>query len=161
MRKKLLFLSACFSLSFSFAQSLSPQVISSAGTSFINGASQLDWTLGETVTSVLSNSGGILSQGFHQPNLLVTAIDNVTTNYSITIFPNPTVDFLQIQIQNLLNEVIIVDLYNVQGKLLQTQQINSTADLKINLGDYSAGTYTLSLKDHSEKNKSYQIIKSN
>lgn len=161
MKKNLLFLFACCVLNFSIAQSLSPEVISTAGTSFSNSSSILEWTLGEPVTSTLSNSSTILSQGFHQPNLLVTTIDNAVTNYSLTLFPNPTVDFVQLQIQNLANEIILIDLFTIEGKLLQSQQINSSANLQIDMSNYHSGTYLLSLKNNSDKIKSYQIIKSN
>ncbi len=161
LEKYLLLLFLCCSLKISTAQSLSPEIISPSGASFSSTSSQLDWTLGEPVTSLLTISNAILTQGFHQPNLLVTAISSVSANYSVAIFPNPTVDFIQLQIQNLLNEVIFIELYTVEGKLLQTQQLNSSADLQIDMTKYNSGTYQLSIKNNFSKNNTYQIIKSN
>ncbi len=161
MNRNLLFLFACCALNFSMAQSLSPEVISSAGSSFTNSSATLDWTVGEPVTSTLNNSNNILSQGFHQPNLLVTAISEAAADYSVTLFPNPTVDLIQLQILNTLNEIIFIDLHNAEGKLLLSQQINTSSNLQIDMSKYSTGTYLLSLTNNQEKIKTYQIIKSN
>ncbi len=161
MKKILLFLSVCFSINFSVAQSLSPQIISTSGTSFIGSSAQLDWTLGEPVTAALTNSNNILTQGFQQPNLLTTAIDDVPADYSVTIFPNPAIDFVNLQIQNALNESLLIDLYTIEGKLLKSQQINSSTHLQIDMTAYSSGTYLLSIKNSSAKIKSFRIIKSN
>src|ERR1044072_8683354 len=62
--KKTLLLLTCLATTYVNAQSLAPQVISSAGTSFTDGVSQLDWTLGETVTQTFTDGTTILSQGF-------------------------------------------------------------------------------------------------
>ncbi len=161
MKKNLLFTSLIFLVKFSIAQSLSPLIISTSGTSFTNSSSQLDWTIGEPVTAALSNSNNLLSQGFHQPNLLTTAINDVPADYSVTLFPNPAVDFVTLQIQNLLNEVLIIDLYTIEGKLLKSQQINSSTHLQIDMTAYNSGTYLLSIKNNASKSKSFQIIKSN
>ncbi len=161
MKKNPLFLFLFFLIKFSGAQSLSPQIISTSGTSFTNSSAQLDWTLGEPVTSTLSNSNNLLTQGFHQPNLLTSSIDDVPADYSITIFPNPTVDFLQLQIQNVLNQVLVVDLYTVEWKLLKSRQINSSTHLQLDMTEYNSGTYLLLIKNNSAQNKSFRIIKSN
>lgn len=48
------------------AQSISPTVIGSAGGSGSTGGVSIDWTVGETAITTLSNGGNILTQGFHQ-----------------------------------------------------------------------------------------------
>jgi hypothetical protein len=51
----------------STAQTLSPQVIASAGGYSTVGNVSLSWTLGETFTTTLENGNSILTQGFQQP----------------------------------------------------------------------------------------------
>lgn len=143
---------------YSVAQSLSPQVISSSGTSFTNGSNQLDWTIGELSTSSLTNGSNSLSQGFHQDNLNVTSIDNFDDTYRLTIFPNPVIDLLQIQFEK-ANENNLIELYTSEGKLLLTQQLNYETLCQIDMSTYNVGAYLLKIHNKNTKGKSYRIVK--
>ncbi|MEL7163603.1 MAG: hypothetical protein AAFN92_22790 [Bacteroidota bacterium] len=48
------------------AQSVTPEVVAPAGTTFTNGTISLEWTLGEIMTETFTGSV-VLTQGFHQP----------------------------------------------------------------------------------------------
>ncbi|MCF8403889.1 MAG: hypothetical protein K9H58_08090 [Bacteroidales bacterium] len=50
-----------------FSQSVSPEVISSAGDYYQGATVSLSWTLGEIATETYSNGNYILTQGFQQP----------------------------------------------------------------------------------------------
>jgi len=52
---------------FLMAQSVSPEVISSAGDYYEGANASLSWTLGEIATETYSNGTNILTQGFQQP----------------------------------------------------------------------------------------------
>ena len=156
--KKIIFLLIAISVKTAIAQSVSPDVIATSGTSFNNGISQLDWTLGEPVTATFSAGSDMLTQGFHQPNLLATSINNVETDYSLLVFPNPSIDNIQLQFQN-LKEAVVVELMSSDGKLLQSKEVKTENELQIDMSKFSAGTYLLSVKDSHSKVKTYQIIK--
>lgn len=156
--KKILILVIAISVKTLAAQSVSPEVIATAGTSFNDGISQIDWTLGEPVTSTFTSGSEMLTQGFHQPNLLTTSINNVETNYSLLVYPNPSIDFIQLQFQN-LKEAVTVDLLSSDGKLLQSKTSNTSSVLQMDMTKYTAGTYLLSVKDSQSKIKTYQVIK--
>ena len=158
--KKLIFLFALISVKTVLAQSMSPTVIATSGTSFNDGTSQLDWTLGETVTSTFIVGSDVLTQGFHQSNLLATAISSVETEYSLLVYPNPSIDYMQLQFQNLKEEVT-VELISSEGKLLQSKVINTASELQLDMSKYAAGTYLLSVKDSHLKVKTYQVVKLN
>jgi hypothetical protein len=146
--------------SFAFSQSLSPQVTSTAGTSFANGANQLDWTLGESVTSSLSANNQLVTQVFHQSNLTITAIDKLDNKIGITIFPNPTLDIIQIKFEK-VNENNVLELYSVDGKLLLTKNASTDIQLQLDLSAYNSGTYILKIKNKKVQLRSYQVIKLN
>lgn len=158
--KRILLLFVAMSVKATMAQSLSPDVIASAGTSFNNGTSQLDWTLGEPATSTFTAGTAMLTQGFHQPNLLATSINNVETDYSLLVYPNPSIDYVQLQFQN-LNDAVTIQLLSSDGKLLHSQELKTSSELQIDMSKYAAGTYLLSVKDNQSKVKTYQIVKLN
>ncbi|MCD4746833.1 MAG: hypothetical protein K8R58_11100 [Bacteroidales bacterium] len=63
------------------AQSVSPEVVASAGDYFEGTNASLSWTLGEIATETYSNGSNILTQGFQQPSDIESGI---TVN--ITVF---------------------------------------------------------------------------
>ena len=158
--KRLLLIVVVVFVKTAMAQSIAPDVIATSGTSFNDGTSQLDWTLGEPVTATFSTGSDILTQGFHQPNLLATAINNMETDYSVLVFPNPSIDYIQLQFQN-LKETVTVELMSSEGMLLQSKEVDSTNELQLDMSKYAAGTYLLSVKDSHSKVKTYQVIKLN
>ncbi len=56
-------------------QSLSPNVLATAGGYFAAGGSSLSWTLGETFNTTLQNGGVILTQGQQQPYVQLTILN--------------------------------------------------------------------------------------
>lgn len=155
--KKILLLFTVLSSNVTIAQSNSPDVIAAAGTTFTDGTSQLDWTLGETTTAIYSSGSDMLTQGFHQPNLMITAI-NTVENTSVSVYPNPALTFLNVQLTNFENTVI--ELYSIEGKLLTTQLANNNI-LQMDMTDYSAGNYLLRITSSNGKISSYKISKIN
>lgn len=158
--KKFLLLFVAISFNTAMAQSVSPDVIATSGTSFNDGTSQLDWTLGESVTSTFAVGSDMLTQGFHQPNLLATSINNVVPDYSVLVYPNPGIDFIQLEFQN-LKQAVIIELLSSDGKLLQSHQVNTASEIYFDMSKYTTGTYLLSIKDSHSKVKTYQVIKLN
>jgi hypothetical protein len=67
----------CSCFLFLSGQTLSPDVISSAGNYFETPNASLSWTLGETAAETFTNGNIILTQGFQQPlaGIVITGID--------------------------------------------------------------------------------------
>ncbi len=76
----------------------------------------------------------------------------------IKIFPNPTQGALMIRIENIANlEGINLQLFNLNGTLLQSRQVNST-NFDFNMQAYASGIYILRVSRQKEK-KEYKIVK--
>ncbi|MCK5852260.1 hypothetical protein KAH27_04445, partial [bacterium] len=96
MKKLLiLFISMLCPLSL-FSQSISTDVISSAGETFESSEYTLDWTLGEGVVDFLSADDNSLSLGFHQTDIVITNLSENLTRPTLKIFPNPTQNYITI-----------------------------------------------------------------
>ena len=104
------------------AQTLHPDVISTSGTSFNDGTSQLDWTMGEPVTATLTAGSDILTQGFHQPDLLITNIRASSEDASLKVYPNPTVHSVNVQLDKISKECTI-ELMSADGKLVFSKKM--------------------------------------
>jgi hypothetical protein len=74
-----------------FSQQLTPTVIASAGASFQSSEFSLDYTLGETFITTLSNGTNTLTQGFHQPQAGVI-VEGCTAVEACNYNPDATVE---------------------------------------------------------------------
>ena len=133
------------------------EVISVQGASYSNSNGSIDFTIGEVVTATLTNTNIILTQGFHQTNLTVLAVDDFDINFQARVFPNPTQDILQLDIQNYSG--LNYKLYDIQGRQLSIAKIDKKNTV-INTAQYAKGMYLLViLNENKQKLKTYRIIK--
>ncbi len=157
MKKSHLTVLALFSGLCLSAQSISPQVVSSAGNHFSNGTHQISFTLGEPVIATQSNSGTTLTQGFHQSKLSVISIAELVSESGIKVYPNPVVQNLNIETTNLGNDVWL-NLYSTNGKLVLQKKMSGSEE-SLNMETLAEGTYFLSLKSANATIQTFSIIK--
>lgn len=148
------FLSLCFVfiLCLAKAQSLSPIVFSSAGAELSNGTNSFTCTLGELLTS-----SGNLSVGFQEVNVVVTAIKvEKKNNLSITVFPNPAVDIVQLKFSEVVKDVVVT-IYSAEGKLVYSEKKSNQSLSIVNVSSLSNGVYSLKLS--GDISAHYQLVK--
>ncbi len=135
----------CISL---FSQSSVHEVMATSGNSYQTNSIQIDWTLGEVAISTLTGSGSLLTQGFHQPHYLITAINRLPADYGqIKVYPNPTTDQLNIDFAFTKKEKIELVLLDLTGKvMLKNTIVGQTISKNISLATLPSGTYFLSMK---------------
>jgi hypothetical protein len=140
-----------------FSQTNTLQVIGSAGNTATGGNTQLNWTIGEPITNTASNTNNILTQGFNQSALLITAIDE-KQNSNITISPNPTADFVTINIEE--NELQNAQylLHDINGKLILQNKITDK-QTKLSFIDLAKAIYFVEVSTNNQKTKTFKIIK--
>lgn len=106
------------------AQMVSPTVVASTGGTYQGANMQLDWTLGELAVTAIDYSTGQLTQGFHQPNYLITNIQELTEEIGqITVFPNPTTDQVQMKLKFDHPRNVKVELFQLDGRVLWTKTL--------------------------------------
>jgi hypothetical protein len=78
---------------------------------------------------------------------------------TLTAFPNPTVENLTLQISNYNHEKQVYQLFDVQGKLLSTGQIESP-QIFISMSSLSSATYFIHVvNEKNEEIQSFKIVK--
>lgn len=79
---------------------------------------------------------------------MVTGIRNQITPGSITVFPNPTSNILNIELSELSSELVSIELFNSIGQLVQSKMINANlGTAQLNVAELNTGIYTLQVKD--------------
>ncbi len=145
------------------AQSISPQVIASAGTHFTGSNAQLSWTIGEPVITTVSNGSNIITQGFHQTLLNITAVEEQSIpGMNVSVFPNPTADKVNINLTNNLKD-LNMDLYDMEGKLLQSRKIGAAeGNVQFSMLEYARANYLLRIYSaDGSVNYTYKVQKMN
>ena len=141
---------------YTFGQiSLDQQVIGSAGTSFSNSTAKTDLTAGEVMVETFSNNT-ILTQGFHQGDLKVsTGVVNI--DIKTKVYPNPTTNFLIIELEKNVNADILV--YDINGKIVIKDKLNDEQQKQLDFSFLNQGNYLLHI-NIADKKSVYQINKS-
>jgi len=117
----------------------------------------LNWTIGEPVIETYSDTTYTITQGFQQGKLEVIKISEIESlNLKINVFPNPTSDYLSIQLEENFAEVHL-SMTDLNGKTIDTDKICSK-NYRYNMQNYEPGTYLLNIVV-SKKMLTYKIIK--
>jgi hypothetical protein len=139
------------------AQSLSPQVIASSGAFSVAGGYSLSYTVGEmSAIQTYSAGGAILTQGFQQPNDIVSGLLDIQKdiNGTFVLYPNPAIEQLWFGYEFDGQGSVEVSLYDVTGRQLDYSLIENYNSGKVthslNSSAYAAGQYMLSAKFTSE-----------
>ncbi len=145
-------------------QSISLQSINSSGTKMSQANGSLTFTVGELlVLSQTDNNGNTLGGGFSAGATLTTL--NVFTPdetvLNINVFPNPTTELVNVQINHSTIDQVVVSITDVQGKEVYNGTYAGISNtIGINTASYPTGNYTLSLKDkNNQVLGTYKIIK--
>ncbi len=146
----------CFVMALnSFAQ----EVIAPAGETYKDENAQLSWTLGETLITTAQTDSKILTQGFLQTKLVVTALDQPEIpDLNVKVYPNPTSNYVVVHFDENMFDAHI-QLFDIAGKKLK-ESIVSNNDTQMNITEYSEGTYLLKLFDDKfQPIQTFKIIK--
>ncbi|MFK7950895.1 MAG: T9SS type A sorting domain-containing protein [Saprospiraceae bacterium] len=126
------------------SQSLSHDVIGSAGNEFVSNDVQLSWTLGEIVTTTLSTPNETLTQGFQQTELFAVSTRDVKNNYEISAYPNPFRDVIYIQKDN--NEPLNFACIDLLGRTLHQEVLTEDTQM-IDLSTLPSAIYLFRVTD--------------
>lgn len=141
---------------------LNQSVISNSGETFESDDYILNFTMGEVVIKSYEANNKILSQGFHQPDVVITSIDQIEGfGKEIRIYPNPTSNQIKLEFKLSKSEKVVISIFDIKGKQLKTE-IHSvfTELINIDIRDYPSGQYLMLIKsDDKRKQQSYKILK--
>ena len=119
------------------------------------------YSVGQVVYTTNAGTTGTVSQGAQQPFEIsvVTQIKNAENILlQASIYPNPTSDFLNLKIENFKKQKYEIQIFNLNGKLLETKEIEN-AESKIEMKSYAGSTYFIKVMQKEKEIKTFKIIK--
>ena len=154
--KPLLISASLFIFNFACAQQ---SVNSSGGDANGNGGTAA-YSVGQVVYTTPSGNGGSTAQGVQQAfEISTVAVMETDLNISLKAFPNPTTENLTLQIGLTNYSSLSYSLYDLNGKLLKNELINSM-ETHINMNTFPSSVYFLNVTDTDNKKiQTFKIIK--
>ena len=155
MNRKLLFV-LLLSICCLGAHAQPHDLVSSSGASFENSSGYLDFSIGELITSTLTSTSAVLTQGFHQTRLRTGVPVVSEPAIQMSVYPNPVSDRLILQVE--LPEGFDYLLYDSRGVLLDRGQILGE-HTEIDFTTLAPAIYILRVTNHKEEVRLFQIVK--
>ncbi len=145
-------------LSAGFAQA--QQSAHAAGGDATGSGGSVAYSVGQVVYTVNNSPSGTVSQGVQQAyEIFLIGINETQLNNLLSIFPNPIVDNLTLQISDYNNEKLSYQLFDMQGKLLSNAQIIAQ-QTQIKTASLPPATYFIKVLNQENKHvQSFKIIK--
>jgi hypothetical protein len=150
-------------LAFSSITVFGQESVNSAGEIGSGSGGSTNYSIGQMMYMYQESTSGNVEQGVqHAYEIYTLGIkDPETTSIqlSFSVFPNPVVSGITVQINNYNGEKLNYQLYDMNGKLLNSDQI-VTEQTKIEMGILPAATYFVNvLSAENKKIESFKIIK--
>jgi len=148
----------------SYAQSIAPQSVNCVGTKMTQANGSLSFTVGELVViSQTDSQGNTLGGGFTAGATLTTASIQETDAavMDVKVYPNPTTELINIQINHSTLDQVVVTITELQGKEVYNGKYAGISNvIGINTASYASGNYLLNLKNlNNQVLGTYKIIK--
>lgn len=118
------------------------------------------YSVGQIAYTTNSGSTGSVAQGVqHAFEIYSLGIEDIKgINISIAAYPNPTADYLTLDIKDLDLSSVTFQLFDIHGRLLQNQKITQN-HTRIVMDNLPVATYFVKVSQGEKELKSFKIIK--
>lgn len=124
-----------------------------------NGGS-VSYSVGQVVYSTEIGATGYVVEGVQQPYEIsvVNGIDVEEINLSVSAYPNPTNDYLQLKVESEKFKELSYQLYDTNGKLLQSEKITNDKTTIV-MSNLVPAIYFIKVIQENKELKTFKIIK--
>ena len=161
MRHKRLKLSAVLLLGLGLSGIQAQTSVNVTGGNSSGSGGSVSYSVGQVTYQTHTGTNGSVAQGVQQAYEIsvVTAIEQAKgINLSVKAYPNPTTDYLTLEVKDFELSALSFQLYDINGKLLQREKItgNQTSIVMSNLVPAS---YFVKVIQGNKEVKTFKIIK--
>ena len=161
MRHKRLKLSALLLLGLGLTGLQAQTSVNATGGNASGSGGSASYSVGQLAYTTNTGTNGSVSEGVQQPFEIsvVTGIEEAKgINLSVSAYPNPTTDYLTLEVKDVELLNLHFQMYDMNGKLLQNEKItgNQTSIVMSNL---LPATYFVKVIQGNKEVKTFKIIK--
>jgi hypothetical protein len=150
-----------FLLSFVLLTAQAQEAITAAGGDASGSGGTVAYSVGQVVYTTNTGANVSVAQGVQQAFkiLVLTGLEEVKgINLTVSAYPNPTTDYLNLKVENYDNRNMSYQLFDMFGKLVETKKL--VGDLtRIGMSNLPPATYFVKVIQNKNEVKTFKIIK--
>ena len=118
------------------------------------------YSVGQVVYTTHIGTNGSVAQGVQQSYIIsiVLGIEDNSIKLELTAYPNPTTNFLTLNVGNAELSTLRFQLYDISGKLIESRKIISSIET-IGMENLPSAIYFLKVANNNQEVKTFKIIK--
>ena len=118
------------------------------------------YSVGQVVYTTATGTNGSVAQGVQQPFEIsvTTGINETTINLEMSVYPNPTTNYLQLKVESEQLESLTYQLIDLQGKVIASEKVTAI-NTSITMETLPKAVYFLNVTDNNQLIKTFKIIK--
>ncbi|HPB24125.1 MAG TPA: T9SS type A sorting domain-containing protein [Bacteroidales bacterium] len=137
------------------------QSVNASGGNASGSGGSVSYSVGQAFYQTQTGTTGTVAEGVQQPYEIsvVTAIEDAKTiNLTVSVYPNPTTDYLTLEVPDFQLFHFTFSLYDMNGKLLQNEKITGI-QTRVAMSNLLPATYFLKVEASIKEVKTFKIIK--
>jgi len=163
MRHKLIGSFTVLLLGFGLIGLQAQESINTAGGNASGNGGTVSYSIGQVVYQTNTGITGSVTEGVQQPYEIstVTGKEQTAINLRISAYPNPTSDYITLEVKSsttLSIKSMEYQLYNMTGQLLQRGKVTGK-QMSIAMGKYVPANYVVKVTKNNNVVKTFKIIK--
>lgn len=145
---------------FALAQVNAQEAVVTSGGNASGTNGNISYSVGQTVYNTNTGTNGSVAQGVQQAFEIQTVLgaENFNINLQLAIYPNPTTNWLTLEIKNYNFEKLNYQIFDIHGKMIVQSKI-SAETTTISMENLSTNIYLLKVLDNNKEVKTFKIIK--
>ncbi len=159
MAKKIFTLSLVFTICFGISNTKAQETTVAGYGKMSGNLATASYSIGQLVCNSLIDSDYNATLGIQQAyNVLIIINDSTQKSLEIRTYPNPTRDFIKLNLGSYKINKLQFFLFDINGKLLMNKNITNKATM-IPMSQYIPGIYIIKITDNKKEIKAFKIIK--
>lgn len=135
------------------------QAATTSGGNASGSGGTVAYSVGQVIYTTITGSNGSVAQGVQQAYeiSIVLGVENHEV-ILIQAYPNPTIDYLTLNVGESDLSSLNFQLYDITGKLIENKKITSSIET-IRMENLPSATYFLKVINNNKEVKTFKIIK--
>lgn len=133
--------------------------VNASGGTVSNASGSISYSIGQVAYTSTSNASGSISQGVQQAyQISMLGMAENTLQFSLSVYPNPTSDKLNLMLAEYKQEKLSYHLYDTEGKKLQSGEIKNQQTI-LDMENLPTATYFVEVLLDSKQVQLFKILK--
>lgn len=141
-------------------QAQAQEAVATAGGDASGTNGNVSYTVGQVVYTTNTGTTGSVAQGVQQPFEIQTVLgaDNFNINLQLAVYPNPTTNWLQLEVRNTDFSNLSYQLFDLNGRMILNEKITAETS-SIQMERLPAAIFLLKVVSNNKEVKTFKIIK--